>query len=102
MRVHIRLGVGAAEDLRDNFVAIFSDSTAQWGNLYNFYNEIFLPYLVGGLGPGLVAALVGYWLSLPALHGYQKLRTARREARARRRAARQADAAEAADKDGSG
>lgn len=92
----------AGDEIFRNVRAIFSTDEVRWDRLSAFFRNVFLPYLVGGLGPGLVAALVGYWLSLPALHGYQKLRTARREARARRKAARQAEAAEAADKDGTG
>jgi len=50
--------VGASEDLRHNFFAMFTDDTAHWTNLYNFWNEIFLPYLVGGFLPGIVAGVV--------------------------------------------
>ena len=41
--------VGAGEDLKHNFFALFTDDAAHWANLYNFWNEIFLPYLAGGL-----------------------------------------------------
>ena len=73
--------VGAGADLKHNFLAIFSDSTAQWGNLYNFYNEIFLPYLVGGLVPGLIAGLICYYLSEPLIAVYQKRRRTEIKAR---------------------
>ncbi|MBC7143124.1 MAG: DUF2062 domain-containing protein [Rhodobacteraceae bacterium] len=69
--------VGAGEDLRHNFMAIFTDATTQWGNLYNFWNEIFLPYLVGGLLPGIVAGVVSYYLSAPIIAAYQKHRRKR-------------------------
>ncbi|SPH16590.1 hypothetical protein DEA8626_00100 [Defluviimonas aquaemixtae] len=73
--------VGAGEDLKHNFFAIFTDATAHWSNLYNFYNEIFLPYLVGGLVPGLVCGVVSYYLSEPVIAAYQKRR--RKKLRAR-------------------
>ena len=66
--------VGAGQDLKHNFFAIFTDATAQWGNLYNFYNEIFLPYLVGGIVPGLAAGVICYYLSEPVIAAYQKRR----------------------------
>lgn len=69
--------VGAAEDLRHNVVAMFTDATTHWGNLYNFFNEIFLPYLVGGLVPGVIAGVVAYFLSEPIIAAYQKHRRKR-------------------------
>ncbi len=69
--------VGAGQDLKHNFFAIFTDATTQWGNLYNFWNEIFLPYLVGGLLPGIVAGVVSYYLSGPVIAAYQKHRRKR-------------------------
>ncbi|OYX44993.1 MAG: DNA-directed RNA polymerase subunit omega [Rhodobacterales bacterium 32-67-9] len=69
--------VGAGEDLKHNFLAIFTDATTQWANLYNFWNEVFLPYLVGGLLPGIVAGVVSYYLSEPLIAAYQKHRRKR-------------------------
>jgi uncharacterized protein (DUF2062 family) len=73
--------VGAGEDLKHNFFAMFTDATAQWGNLYNFYNEIFLPYLVGGIAPGVVCGLICYYLSEPVIAVYQKRRKTKLKAR---------------------
>lgn len=83
----------AGDEIFRNIRAIFGAEEMRWDRLERFFRGVFLPYLVGGLGPGLVAALASYWLSLPALNGYQKLRAARREARARKLAAK-AQAAE--------
>jgi hypothetical protein len=69
--------MGAEEDLRHNFVALFTDDTARWANLYNFWNEIFLPYLVGGLLPGIAAGAAAYFLSEPIIAAYQKHRRKR-------------------------
>ncbi len=63
-----------------------------------FWNEVFFPYLVGGILPGLIAATAAYYLSVPVLRAYQKRRmakiakkmTALRE-RAREQAARRAE-----------
>jgi len=66
--------IGAGADLKGNFIAIFTDATAHWANLYNFWNEVFLPYLVGGILPGIIAAVVASYLSAPLITAYQKHR----------------------------
>jgi uncharacterized protein (DUF2062 family) len=78
----------AGDEIIRNIKAIFTADVMQWTQLGRFMRGVFLPYLLGGSVLGLVAAIVGYWLSLPALHGYQKLRNLRREARAQKKAAR--------------
>ncbi|MFN6952071.1 MAG: DUF2062 domain-containing protein [Albidovulum sp.] len=66
--------LGAAEDLKHNFFAIFTPEQAQWGNLSYFYSDIFLPYLIGGLIPGIIAGVIAYYLSEPVIAAYQKHR----------------------------
>lgn len=66
--------MGAAEDLKHNFFAIFTPEQAHWDNLSYFYRDIFLPYLIGGLVPGVVAAVIAYYLSEPVIAAYQKHR----------------------------
>lgn len=83
----------AGDEIFRNVRAIFNADTMNWGRLERFFHYVFLPYLVGGLGPGLVAATAGYWISLPVLGTYQKLRAARRAARAEKRAQKAAEAA---------
>ncbi|NCT11304.1 MAG: DUF2062 domain-containing protein [Rhodobacterales bacterium] len=65
---------GAARDLWHNFSAIFSDEVANWHRLGVFYDEVFFPYLVGGILPGIVAATVCYYLTLPLIGAYQNRR----------------------------
>ncbi|MDA3857880.1 MAG: DUF2062 domain-containing protein [Roseovarius sp.] len=64
----------AGDDLRNNFVAMFSDREADWHSLHVFYDEVFFPYLIGGLVPGIVTALICYYLSLPVIQAYQNRR----------------------------
>lgn len=75
--IHRSLGgkfVDAGADLKDNIWAIFTDAEADWSHLHLFYDEVFFPYMVGGLIPGVIAGLIGYYLSLPVIQAYQNRR----------------------------
>ncbi|WP_375688361.1 DUF2062 domain-containing protein [Pseudooceanicola sp. LIPI14-2-Ac024] len=64
----------AYDSLRHNFVAIFTDDRMTWHWVSSFYYDIFLPYLVGGIIPGLIAGAIAYYLSLPVIRAYQHRR----------------------------
>ena len=64
----------AAADLRHNFVAMFTDDTADWSHLRVFYDEIFFPYMVGGFVSGIFFGALCYYLSVPLIRVYQKRR----------------------------
>ena len=75
-----------------NFEAITHDFAeglnAIWGTMKNwfgygpstldglsdFFHDIFLPYLIGGIAPGLVAAVVSYFIIGPLVAAYQERR----------------------------
>jgi len=69
--------VDAGRDLKDNIWAIFTDARADWTRLEIFYDEVFFPYMVGGILPGLIAGIVAYYLSLPVIQAYQNRRKGR-------------------------
>lgn len=69
--------LGAARDLLHNLFAVFTQQDAHWEKLTLFYEDVFLPYLVGGIVPGIVTGLVFYYLSVPLVTAYQKHRKAR-------------------------
>lgn len=66
--------VGAGKELKDNFFALFTDASPHWGSLVDFFEGVFLPYLVGGIVPGIVAGVAFYYLSEPVIAAYQKRR----------------------------
>jgi len=72
---------GAGADLWNNFEALFTPAHADWHKLGLFYDDVFFPYLVGGLIPGVVAATVSYYLCLPLISVYQKRRRKRLQAK---------------------
>lgn len=64
----------AAGDLWHNFKAIFTDERADWRGLQEFNTEVFYPYLVGGIIPGIIAATICYYLCVPLIRAYQNSR----------------------------
>lgn len=67
----------AAVEIWHNFMSVFTPEHAHWTGLRHFFSRVFLPYLVGGLLPGLLSAIAFYFLSNPVLAAYQKARVAR-------------------------
>ncbi len=39
--------------------------------ILGFLDEVFLPYLIGGILPGIVVAIVSYWIVGPIVAAYQ-------------------------------
>jgi uncharacterized protein (DUF2062 family) len=67
----------AAGDLWHNFIAIFTPETAHWEELHRFYDDVFFPWMVGSIVPGLICGVICYYLSVPVIRAYQKRRSAR-------------------------
>jgi hypothetical protein len=77
----VRKFLDAGGDLKDNLIALVTDRDADWQGLALFYGEVFYPYMVGGILPGLAAGAVGYWLSVPLIRAYQQRRRAKIKAK---------------------
>ncbi len=63
--------------LWETFLSLFGLGTSQWHKVAAFLRDIVWPYLVGGLLPGLVAAIATYYLLRPLIAAYQSRRRAR-------------------------
>lgn len=74
----------AGAELWANVTAMFTSEVAHWGRLKRFFLFVYIPYFVGGVGPGIVAGIIFYYLSLPLIAAYQKLRKRRLRDRAER------------------
>ncbi len=74
---------GAWADLWHNFKAIFTAEGMDWGQLTQFYDYFFLPFMVGGIIPGIIAATICYGLSVPVIRVYQATRRKKLEAKLR-------------------
>lgn len=73
--------LAAGGDLKDNLFALFMDKPADWQGLHLFFNEVFYPYMIGGIIPGIICATVCYMLSLPVIRVYQQRRRAKIKAK---------------------
>jgi len=75
----------AGRDLWRNFMAIFTEDTMHWGGLLRFWHDIYLPYFIGALLPGIFLSLIGYYITIPIVQAYQKSRAAKADERRERR-----------------
>ncbi|MDV7271162.1 DUF2062 domain-containing protein [Thioclava sp. A2] len=71
----------AGHDLSHNFFAMFSGRPVHWDGLHAFFEDVWLPYLIGGIVPGLISAVVCYYISLPIITAYQNRRRMKLKAR---------------------
>lgn len=64
----------AGWDLFDNLIAVLRGTDVDWSDLGIFYNEVFYPYMIGGIIPGLISATACYFFTVPLIRAYQKRR----------------------------
>ena len=93
----------ASTDLWYNLKTPFTGNTPDWTGLSVFYDQVFYPYMIGGIIPGIVTASVCYYLALPVIQAYQHRRKGRIKAKldalkAKRAAKAQEKKAEKAEK----
>lgn len=67
----------AGWELWQNFLAVFTPERTHWDKLIEFFWFIYWPYTIGSILPGLVFSFLTYYLSLPLIHAYQKIRASR-------------------------
>ncbi len=75
----------AGGDLWFNFMAIFGPEHTRWDGLIKFWHEIYVPYFIGALGPGIVLSTIAYYITIPLVEAYQKARAAKASERKERR-----------------
>ena len=75
----------AGTDLWFNVKALFGPEHTRWDGLAQFWHEIYLPYFLGALVPGVVLSLLFYYLTIPLVTAYQKAREAKSKERSERR-----------------
>ncbi|WP_316014761.1 DUF2062 domain-containing protein [Roseobacter sp. HKCCA0434] len=94
--------VDAWQGLWFSFKSLFGFGPAPYDRLLGFWDYFFWPYLVGGLIPGLLGAVLTYYVSRPFVRAYQARRRAQNLARiAKATEARDAKVGKAARRGGS-
>lgn len=66
--------VDAGEDLWNNLWHFVLGERTDWTQWQVFYNEVFFPYMVGGIVPGVIMGTIGYYVSVPLIRAYQHRR----------------------------
>jgi len=90
-----------ADDIWTNCKAMWMGKPTDWHRTNIFYDDVFVPYLIGGLIPGVITATICYYLSVPIIRAYQKRRKgvikSKLEAIKAKAAAKKAEAKQQAD-----
>lgn len=77
----------AGGDLWHNTTALFNGQPTQWDGLLQFWNNIYLPYLIGSLIIGVALSVPLYYITIPVVRAYQRARAHSARDRAQRRRA---------------
>lgn len=72
---------GAGRDLWNNFLALFTPMKTDWTQLAIFFEDVFLPFAIGCIIPGVIAATLVYFLLTPVIGAYQNSRRKRLRAK---------------------
>ena len=75
----------AGGDIWRNCKAIFTPDVAHWEGLLQFWKQVYLPYFIGALGPGILLSLVFYYLTIPLVEAYQNSRAAKSKEQSEKR-----------------
>lgn len=65
----------AGAEIGHNIRSIFGPERAHWGQLAEFFTQIYWPYVVGGVISGLVASVAAHYLTVPVIRAYHRRRT---------------------------
>ena len=66
--------IHAGEAIWQGFKAAFGSGQSDWDFVFLFFNQLLLPYFVGGLLLGAVVSLLSYLVFRPIIYAYQKAR----------------------------
>ena len=69
---------------------------AHWDGLLQFWKQVYLPYFIGAIGPGILLSLGFYYVTIPLVEAYQNSRAARSKEQSEKRGRLRAALLEAA------
>jgi hypothetical protein len=64
--------VHAGENIWHNVLSLMSGEVADWKELHQFWDDVYIPYLIGSLIPGVILSTLAYLLTIPLVTTYQK------------------------------
>jgi hypothetical protein len=73
----VSLFLSAFFNLKSNLSSFISGGQVEWNYLVLFYQDVFFPYLIGGVFPGILVATICWSISLPLIRAYQNRRKGR-------------------------
>lgn len=71
----------ASGEVWHNLMSIFTGEAMVWSHLTGFYNEIFLPYAVGSVIPGLIVGVIFHYSTVPLIRAWHERRAKKMAAR---------------------
>jgi uncharacterized protein (DUF2062 family) len=89
---------GAGRDVFANLWRSLTGAPVDWFATWVFWHDVFFPWLIGGIIPGIFTGIAAYTVSLPLIEAYQRRRrgaVARKLEEIRRKAAEKAAAKKA-------
>lgn len=64
----------AGETIWNSFLSLFGGGDSAWQDFASLFEQLFLPYLVGGMLLGLASAVAAAWFTARAIASFQRLR----------------------------
>ncbi|TKW67783.1 MAG: DUF2062 domain-containing protein [Paracoccus denitrificans] len=74
----------ASAQVWHNINAAFGPEVARWDQLRSFFYDVYLPYLVGGVILGTLAAVAAHYMTVPVIRAYHRRRARKLAARIER------------------
>ncbi len=65
---------GAGQDLLWNSWKAVTGTAVDWTATAIFWNDVFFPWLIGGIVPGIFTGIAAYTISIPLIEAYQRRR----------------------------
>lgn len=73
--------IKAGQNIWYNVLNITASKEIEWRELHQFWDDVYVPYLIGSLIPGVILSAIAYFLTIPLVRAYQ---TTKEERKARR------------------
>lgn len=73
--------IKAGQNIWHNAINLISGEDIEWRELHQFWDDVYVPYLIGSLIPGIILSGIAYFLTIPLVRAYQIAKTERKAKR---------------------